>query len=95
MKNLLTLFCLLIFSFSSLSQELVISGNQESTIAYTIEQNIEVPQDIKGIRVSFVEPQNFNSLTYIQEILGVNSIGIILPHLLHSRHRLRSTMLCN
>ena len=71
MKSPFTLFCLLILFFSSFSQELVISGNQESTISYTVEQKIEVPPDIKRIRVSFVEPQNFRSQTYNQEILGV------------------------
>lgn len=72
MKSPLVIFCLLMISLSSLSQELVISGNQESTIAYTVEQQIEVPSGIKGIRVSFVEPQNFSSQTYSQKILGVN-----------------------
>jgi hypothetical protein len=72
MKPPITTFCLLIFVFLSYSQELVISGSQESTIAYTIEQNIEVPPDIKQIRVSFVKPQNFNSQTYTQEILGID-----------------------
>jgi len=61
----------LIFSVI-VAQELVISGDQESIIAYSVEQKIELPENIKNIRVSFVEPQNFQSETYIQEIQSVD-----------------------
>ncbi len=72
MKILVTLLSLLLIYFDSLSQELIISGGQESTIAYSVEQIIELPDNIKRIRVSFVEPQNFQSETYIQEINSVD-----------------------
>jgi hypothetical protein len=70
MKNsLLILLILTIFSVLS-SQELVISGWQESNIEYTLEQTLYIPEGISRITVSIVQPQDFSSLTYQQKVLS-------------------------
>ena len=71
-KKLIFLF-ILFFSMMLHSQEIVISGWQQSTINYTLEQNIQVPSGINRLSVSIVEPQDFSSLTYQQTVTG-NSI---------------------
>jgi hypothetical protein len=67
-------FILLLSSFFCRlsSQEIVISGWQESDIEYTLEQTIYVPEGVTRISVSLVQPQDFSSLTYHQKV--INSI---------------------
>ncbi|MBN2366903.1 MAG: transglutaminase domain-containing protein [Calditrichaeota bacterium] len=60
-------FLLLLWSVS-VAQELVISGEQASTVHFKLEQNITIPDGLKEISVSFVEPVAFHSPTFSQKI---------------------------
>jgi transglutaminase-like putative cysteine protease len=51
-----------------LTQEIFISGTQQSVIEYTLEQTVEVPDGLHELMISFVEPADFNSKTYQQEV---------------------------
>ncbi len=71
MKNYFILVCLFLFILSGYTQEVVISGSQESLIKYRLEQSIVPFDGIDILMVSFVVPQNFVSPTYNQEVSDV------------------------
>jgi hypothetical protein len=72
MKTFLILILFLLMFTVVFSQELVISGVQDSRISCTLEQKINIPDGIKRITVSFVEPANFESPTYRQDIEDID-----------------------
>ncbi|MEJ2050948.1 MAG: transglutaminase-like domain-containing protein [Calditrichota bacterium] len=59
---------ILFFSTLLFSQEIVLSGRQESTIQYKLEQTIEPFAGIEELQASFVVPQDFLSPTYVQRV---------------------------
>jgi transglutaminase-like putative cysteine protease len=68
MKKNIILFAMLQFSVTVFAQEIFISGTQQSVIEYTLEQTVEVPAGLHELTISFVEPADFNSKTYQQEV---------------------------
>ena len=70
MNKIIFILVISSFFYGLSSQEIVISGWQESDIEYTLEQTIYVPDGITQISVSLVEPKNFTSLTYHQEVIN-------------------------
>jgi len=68
MKKSIVLLALLLLINCGFTQEIYISGTQQSVIEYTLEQTIQVPAGLHELMISFVEPADFNSKTYQQEI---------------------------
>lgn len=71
MKQFIVLLLLAIPCCFIYSQEIVLSGNQESEFEFTLEQSINPFKGLKILTVSFVIPGNFESPTYHQAISGV------------------------
>ena len=63
---------ILFYSTLLFSQEIVLSGHQESTIQYKLEQTIEPFAGIEELQASFVVPQDFLSPTYVQQVENLN-----------------------
>jgi transglutaminase-like putative cysteine protease len=72
MKKNIMMFAMLQFSMAVFAQEIFISGTQQSVIEYTLEQTVEVPAGLHELMISFVEPADFNSKTYQQEVQELN-----------------------
>ncbi len=68
MKKNIALVILLSLYLLGNAQEIFISGIQQSLIEYTLEQTIEVPAGLNELMISLVEPANFQSRTYQQEV---------------------------
>jgi len=67
-KTILIFIFTFVIPLQIYSQELVISGLQDSRISCVLEQKISIPDGMKRITVSFVEPADFDSRTYTQAI---------------------------
>jgi hypothetical protein len=72
MKIFYLLVLILFFSTLLFGQEIVLSGSQESTIQYKLEQTIEPFTGIEELQASFVVPQDFLSPTYVQRVDKLN-----------------------
>jgi len=68
MKKNFAFIVLLYLSLTGNAQEIFISGTQQSLIEYTLEQTVEVPAGLHELMISLVEPANFQSRTYRQEV---------------------------
>lgn len=78
MKKNIALITLLYFCWTGNAQEIFISGIQESLIEYTLEQTVEVPTGLHELMISLVEPANFQSRTYQQEVQELSFH--VVPH---------------
>lgn len=72
MKKNFAFIVLLYLSLTGNTQEIFISGIQQSLIEYTLEQTVEVPAGLHELMISLVEPANFQSRTYRQEVQELN-----------------------
>ncbi len=71
MKRNWLIVILMMFYSGLFSQEIVVTGNQESEILYRLEQSIEPFDGIDILMVSFVVPKNFSSPTYAQTVSDI------------------------